>query len=1060
MVKKDTDPNLIVFFCLLVFLTLIVSANLFTPVTSVFVDPLVQERLSGNSILGNVVGMQEDATVDVIIMLKENSGSDKSNIEEQKETVKETQNQVLDDVSEGVEVTTKFETVNAIAATITQEGLEQLEDNPLVESIQYDRPVSIDLESSVPVTTANNLHLLTINNNLLNGSGETVCVIDTGVDYTHPALGGCTESEFLNGTCAKVIGGTDTGNNDSDPLDSNGHGTHVAGTVASTDSTYLGMAPGAKIVAVKVFTGNSGSTTSSKLIAGIDWCKTNKDVYNISVITMSIGDGSEQNSACDSDSLAIAANSAVAAGIFVDASSGNNGYSAGVSSPACASNVTAVGRTDDNDLVSSSSNSGLTLDLLAPGSDITAPIPSSSFGSKSGTSMSAPHVAGAAALVIQYYKLAYNQTLTPAEILTVLSNGEQITDGKNNITTPRIDLLQALLPKLSYTANSVEENISSTKNHTYLEISSDKTLSASLLEWTYPNSTVFNYSMNLTNSTSSNYNITSLTVGNHSYKVYSNNSVNHFSTTPLRTLIINSTEETSNTTSNFLVTLNSPVNETHYTTNLLFNVTATNASLVRFNISDITYNGSQNGTEWTTLLNLSDATYTLQVLANSTTNQTNNTESIEFTVDTTTPLIFNVTSPASINNNDSATFSVNATDLHLSQVLFESNHSGNLTNYTVTNLTYTLTNLSNQKNLSFKFYALDIAGNVNSTSSYSLFVENRVPTINNVTPTNNSMLEIGDSKTFSVNVTDLDGDSLSYLWTFSDGSNSTESSPVKQLNSSGTVIVTVSDVYSSVSSSTTYTVNDTTAPSLTINSYESEIHLESDGNNQSVRATASDFKGIQGINLSYDSTLQTSTCASSTTCTWNWGNLTVGDYSFTVSTQDNSSLVTSSTKSFSVTSCSDSVENGDEDGLDCGGSCSTACSTPDSGSSDSSDSSSSSSSSSGGSGGGSSGSSGSSVSPTNEAEVNELTESSNSEDETKEAESTVALSVDEEVVQAKADSSNSLTGAAIFQNAKSLVVENKFMSGILSLIIFLILGVFIVKNIIMKKFFKLKIKFE
>jgi len=113
-----------------------------------------------------------------------------------------------------------------------------------------------------------------------NGSGIVVAVIDTGIDASHPDLQG------------KVIGWKDFVNNRTTPYDDNGHGTHVAGIIASTgaasDGKYKGIAPGAKLVGVKVLNAN-GSGSVSTIIAGVDWVIQHKDEYNISVINLSLG---------------------------------------------------------------------------------------------------------------------------------------------------------------------------------------------------------------------------------------------------------------------------------------------------------------------------------------------------------------------------------------------------------------------------------------------------------------------------------------------------------------------------------------------------------------------------------------------------------------------------------------------------------------------------------------------------------------------------------------------------------------------------------------------------
>lgn len=97
------------------------------------------------------------------------------------------------------------------------------------------------------------VYLLQSDGEAVTGSGIKVGIIDTGVDYTHPDLGGCNTTQFLQGTCQKVVGGWDFVNNDADPIDDQGHGTLVAAIAASQNNLLRGVAPGAMIYAIKVF---------------------------------------------------------------------------------------------------------------------------------------------------------------------------------------------------------------------------------------------------------------------------------------------------------------------------------------------------------------------------------------------------------------------------------------------------------------------------------------------------------------------------------------------------------------------------------------------------------------------------------------------------------------------------------------------------------------------------------------------------------------------------------------------------------------------------------------
>lgn len=236
------------------------------------------------------------------------------------------------------------------------------------------------------------------------GSGVTAYVIDTGVRITHSQISG------------RASYGYDAVDGDSTAQDGNGHGTHVATTIAG--STY-GVAKKAKIVAVRVLD-NSGSGTTAGVIAGIDWVTDNHS--GPSVANMSLGGGA-------STSLDNAVASSIASGVTYAVAAGNNSASASSYSPARVGAAITVGATTSTDAKASYSNYGSVLDLFAPGSSITAGWNTSDTATNtiSGTSMATPHVAGAAAVY-----LAGHTSATPAQVATALVNGA--TTGK--VTSP------------------------------------------------------------------------------------------------------------------------------------------------------------------------------------------------------------------------------------------------------------------------------------------------------------------------------------------------------------------------------------------------------------------------------------------------------------------------------------------------------------------------------------------------------------------------------------------------------------------------------------------------
>ncbi|MEK6879327.1 MAG: S8 family serine peptidase, partial [Nanoarchaeota archaeon] len=343
---------------------------------------------------------------------------------------------------------------DAFAGNITREGLDKLLNNSNIKSIYLSRTSHILLQSSLPLINATKVWQLGYT-----GMNQTICVIDTGVNYTHPNLGGCVNTNNINdGSCAKVIGGYDYYNNDANPIDDNGHGTHVAG-IASANGTINGTAPYSKIIALKVCNSAGTDCPNTKIADAITWCVNNKTIYNISVITMSLGDDEEYTDGNCPIDLRTQINNAYSSNISVVISSGNGGKLAGIGHPACRGNATSVGATYDKDYPSSLeftgicteaspggdnitcfTNRGTNLDLLAPGYLINSTNIGGDYIENWGTSMSAPFVAGAAALLLEK-----NRTLTPDQIRDILNNtGKRIPDNASGLNFSRIDIIEAI----------------------------------------------------------------------------------------------------------------------------------------------------------------------------------------------------------------------------------------------------------------------------------------------------------------------------------------------------------------------------------------------------------------------------------------------------------------------------------------------------------------------------------------------------------------------------------------------------------------------------------------
>lgn len=215
-------------------------------------------------------------------------------------------------------------------------------------------------------------------------------VIDTGADFGHPDLR------------HSLARGINLLNRVSLPYDDNGHGTHIAGTIAASGGSQgmMGVAPRSLIFPVKAFDHN-GSAYVSDIILGIDWCVRNR----MHIVNMSFGMKS------NSQSLQNIIRKAHSAGIIVVASSGNDKKSRGADYPARYPQTISVGATGKDGKIASFSNHGSYIDIYAPGEKITSSWVGGGYREMSGTSMATSHVSGAVALL-----LALRPDLTPGDI--------------------------------------------------------------------------------------------------------------------------------------------------------------------------------------------------------------------------------------------------------------------------------------------------------------------------------------------------------------------------------------------------------------------------------------------------------------------------------------------------------------------------------------------------------------------------------------------------------------------------------------------------------------------
>lgn len=373
-----------------------------------------------------------------------------------------------------------YDNIFAFSVEVTPAELKKLLDNPEVETVE---PVIIaqpHLAQGIPLEKADTYR------SQFSGQGLSIAICDSGIDYTNPYLGG---GGFPN---AKVIGGYDVGQNDSDPMDGLGHGTACAGIVAgalAASGDYIGgVAYNARLYALKMSeTATEGHATSAAMVAAWDWCVTHQHDnpnYPILIISTSYGSG-KYTGACNTASPAMtsAAAAAKGAGITVFASTGNDGYCDAIAWPACISHVVSVGAVHDAaygtktwcvsgdscapskavsstctsgwyatdqtaaDRVPSYSNSAGFFNLLAPADKAsTLGIGGSTFRTSfGGTSAACPYAAGAAAALQSAAKAETGSWLTPDQIKSRLtSTGDSVTDGKTAITKPRVNLRAAI----------------------------------------------------------------------------------------------------------------------------------------------------------------------------------------------------------------------------------------------------------------------------------------------------------------------------------------------------------------------------------------------------------------------------------------------------------------------------------------------------------------------------------------------------------------------------------------------------------------------------------------
>lgn len=355
----------------------------------------------------------------------------------------------------------RYETVPFLALEVSPAALSELQAAAFsVMRLSEDTLDAPLLANSGPLVQADQAWALGFD-----GTGTVIAVLDTGVDSTHPFLAGKVVEEacFSGGPGATSLcpSGADSqiGPGSGVPCNVAGcdHGTHVAGIAAGNGAgagqPFSGIAKGAQLMAVQVFSRfDSAADCSpsappcvlsfrSDQVAALEQVYMLRQQHNFASVNISIG-GGVFSSPCDADPRKVGIDHLRSVGIATVIASGNDKSKNGISAPACISSAVSVGATSLGDAVSSFSNVGPYLSLLAPGENINSSVPGGGFGTLSGTSMAAPHVAGAWAILKQAHPEA-----TVAKILTALQDtGKLVKDGRKGgkVTKPRIRIAEAL----------------------------------------------------------------------------------------------------------------------------------------------------------------------------------------------------------------------------------------------------------------------------------------------------------------------------------------------------------------------------------------------------------------------------------------------------------------------------------------------------------------------------------------------------------------------------------------------------------------------------------------
>ena len=409
---------------------------------AILVDPQARQQAVDDGHSRVIIGLKQGASLSALAALETTHQSD-------------------------IRIHHRYESVAGCSAQLTQRGIDALAGHPEVAWIAADLRGRGALDLSIPRIRADRVH-----KRFVTGRDVVVAIIDSGIEADHPDIRGAVIHEecFCTSTCGNgsilchpdcCPDGSARASGPGSAAPGHGHGTGIAGILLSRGNiASVGVAPEARVVSIRVLDDNNSGLVSDWL-AALDWIAAHR--RDVRVVNMSLAsfltfhgncadcDNQDPTSACMLNRMfAQVVATLRRRGTIVVAAAGNQSALDALGTPACVEGVLAVGATNPDDTLLALSNSGSELDLLAPGVDI---ITSGLGGQRNlscsiidgmeicgGTSIAAPHVSGAAALL-----LSARPALSAEQIENALiDNGKEITDTRTGRTHPQLDALAAL----------------------------------------------------------------------------------------------------------------------------------------------------------------------------------------------------------------------------------------------------------------------------------------------------------------------------------------------------------------------------------------------------------------------------------------------------------------------------------------------------------------------------------------------------------------------------------------------------------------------------------------